>query len=90
MYLYSMMKYVHLIPEQFDPEGFGEIEVDDFIQNVLKSPEFQVHVPPNKRELLYERAIKAKLPKGPGSISFQDFVNVVSVYFSLIYLLYIK
>lgn len=62
---------------QFDPEGFGEIPVDDFVV-ALKSPEFQSQVPVNKRELLYDRAMKAKLPQGPGFVSFQDFVNVVS------------
>ncbi|KNC27182.1 hypothetical protein FF38_13847 [Lucilia cuprina] len=61
----------------FDPEGFGEITVDEFI-NALKSPEFISQVPMNKRELLLERAKKAKLPIGPGYITFQDFVNVVS------------
>lgn len=40
----------------------------------------------NKRELLLERAKKAKLPTGPGYITFQDFVNVVSA----IILFYIK
>ncbi|KAI8114924.1 hypothetical protein CVS40_12768 [Lucilia cuprina] len=59
----------------FDPEGFGEITVDEFI-NALKSPEFISQVPMNKRELLLERAKKAKLPIGPGYITFQDFVNV--------------
>ncbi|CAD7082034.1 unnamed protein product [Hermetia illucens] len=62
---------------QFDPEGFGEIPVDDFVV-ALKSPEFQSQVPVNKRELLYDRAMKAKLPQGPGFVSFQDFVNVMS------------
>lgn len=32
----------------------------------------------NKRELLLERAKKAQLPNGPGYVTFQDFVNVVS------------
>lgn len=35
-------------------------------------------MPINKRELLYDRAMKAKEPKGSGSVSFQEFVNVVS------------
>lgn len=65
------------VPFQIDPEGFGEIPVDDFI-NALKTPEIQAQVPLNKRELLLERALKSKGPKGSGSVSFQEFVNVVS------------
>lgn len=44
----------------------------------LKSPEFVSQVPMNKRELLHERAKKAHPPTGPGYVTFQDFVNVVS------------
>ncbi|EAT47093.1 AAEL001755-PA [Aedes aegypti] len=62
--------------DAFDPEGFGEIPIDDFIE-ALKSPEFLANVPPNKRDILYDRALKAKTSKAE-SISFQDFVNVVS------------
>uniref|UniRef100_A0A1A9V415 EF-hand domain-containing protein n=1 Tax=Glossina austeni TaxID=7395 RepID=A0A1A9V415_GLOAU len=64
-----------LLFDMFDPEGFGEITVDEFI-NALKSPEFITQVPMNKRELLVERAKKAKSPAGPGYVTFQDFVNV--------------
>ncbi|XP_055377175.1 protein rhomboid [Condylostylus longicornis] len=63
--------------DKFDPEGFGEIPVDTFIA-ALKSPEFLSQVPINKRELLHERAMKSKLPKGSGYVSFQEFVNVMS------------
>lgn len=67
-----------LLPHsQFDPEGFGEISVSEFVV-ALKSPEFLSQVPMNKRELLLERAKKAQLPNGPGYVTFQDFVNVVS------------
>ncbi|XP_075162410.1 rhomboid serine protease stem cell tumor [Haematobia irritans] len=66
-----------LLFDMFDPEGFGEITVDEFL-NALKSPEFISQVPMNKRELLTERAKKAKLPIGPGYVTFQDFVNVMS------------
>ncbi|XP_053663943.1 uncharacterized protein LOC128713105 [Anopheles marshallii] len=62
--------------DAFDPEGFGEIPVDDFVA-ALKSPEFLANVPPNKRDILYDRALKAKTSKVE-AISFQDFVNVVS------------
>lgn len=44
----------------------------------LKSSEFLSQVPMNKRELLNERAKKAQSPTGPGYVTFQDFVNVVS------------
>uniref|UniRef100_A0A182UDB3 EF-hand domain-containing protein n=1 Tax=Anopheles melas TaxID=34690 RepID=A0A182UDB3_9DIPT len=60
--------------KDFDPEGFGEIPVDDFVA-ALKSPEFLANVPPNKRDILYDRALKAKTSKVE-AISFQDFVNV--------------
>lgn len=63
--------------DKFDPEGFGEIPVNDFIV-ALKSPELQSQVPFNKIELLYHRALKSKEPHASGSISFQEFVNVVS------------
>lgn len=60
--------------DKFDPEGFGEIPVDDFLA-ALKSSELQSQVPFNKIELLYHRAINKK----SGVISFQEFVNVVSI-----------
>uniref|UniRef100_A0A182FHU0 EF-hand domain-containing protein n=1 Tax=Anopheles albimanus TaxID=7167 RepID=A0A182FHU0_ANOAL len=66
--------------KDFDPEGFGEIPVDDFVA-ALKSPEFLANVPPNKRDILYDRALKAKTSKVE-SISFQDFVNVRVLYFA--------
>lgn len=66
-----------LVFDQFDPEGFGEIPVEQFLL-ALQSPAFQAHIPINKRELLYERAQKAKEPRGAGFVSFQEFVNVVS------------
>ncbi|KAL7732766.1 hypothetical protein ACLKA6_005909 [Drosophila palustris] len=64
-----------LLFDMFDPEGFGEISVTEFLV-ALKSPEFLSQVPMNKRELLLERAKKAQLPNGPGYVTFQDFVNV--------------
>ncbi|XP_016933745.1 rhomboid-related protein 2 isoform X1 [Drosophila suzukii] len=66
-----------LLFDMFDPEGFGEISVEEFLV-ALRSPEFLSQVPMNKRELLLERAKKAKLPTGPGYVTFQDFVNVMS------------
>ncbi|KAG4069449.1 hypothetical protein HA402_001748 [Bradysia odoriphaga] len=63
--------------KDFDPEGFGEIPVNDFLV-ALKSPEFQSQVPLSKRELLYDRALlSAEAKGGSGSVSFQDFVNVI-------------
>lgn len=72
----SLQKWRHLF-DKFDPEGFGEIPVDEFVQ-ALRSPDLQAHVPMSKRELLYDRAMKAQEPHGSGSVSFQEFVNVVS------------
>lgn len=62
---------------KFDPEGFGEIPVDDFLL-ALRSPELQLQVPFNKIELLHHRAVNSKKPNASGVISFQEFVNVVS------------
>lgn len=75
-FLFSHQKWRQLF-DKFDPEGFGEIPVDDFLI-ALKSPELQSQVPFNKIELLYHRALKSKEPHGTGAISFQEFVNVVS------------
>lgn len=63
---------------QIDPEGFGEIPVDDFLAALKTSP-VQTQVPLNKRELLVERAINSRKPNGSGSVSFQEFINVVSL-----------
>lgn len=60
---------------QYDPEGFGEIPWDDFVE-VLKTPEFVAEVAPNKRDILAERAQERKTP----AITFQDFVNIVCIY----------
>lgn len=61
--------------------------MDHFIA-VLKTPEMQDKVPVNKQELLYNRALKAK--KGPGTMTFQDFVDVVSFRFFFILSLNLK
>ncbi|KAK7601328.1 hypothetical protein V9T40_008769 [Parthenolecanium corni] len=57
--------------DKYDPEGFGEIPWDDFVE-VLKTPEFVAEVAPNKRDILAERAQERKTP----AITFQDFVNI--------------
>lgn len=45
-------------------------------------------MPQNKREILYERAMKVKNdPKGSGYVSFQEFINVVSLRFYILYCL---
>jgi rhomboid-related protein 1/2/3 len=59
---------------QYDPEGFGEIPWDDFLE-VLNNPEFIAEVDANKRDMLLERAQE----RSTSAITFQDFVNVVSV-----------
>lgn len=58
---------------QYDPEGFGEIPWDDFLE-VLNNPEFVAEVDANKRDILLERAQE----RATTAITFQDFVNVVS------------
>jgi hypothetical protein len=58
---------------QYDPEGFGEIPWDDFLE-VLNNPEFVAEVDANKRDILLERAQE----RTTTAITFQDFVNVVS------------
>lgn len=74
----SFPQKFRILFDSIDPEGFGEIAVDDFLE-ALQLPEIQAQVPINKREILYERAMKAK--KHPGTVSFDDFVNVVSKFF---------
>ncbi|XP_067129225.1 rhomboid-related protein 2-like [Centruroides vittatus] len=59
--------------DKFDPEGFGEIPWDDFLE-ALESTEFQEAIEPRKREIL---AIKAAEQK-TSSISFEDFISVMS------------
>jgi len=58
---------------QYDPEGFGEIPWDDFLE-VLNQPEFIAEVDAHKRDILLERAHE----RTTTAITFQDFVNVVS------------
>ncbi|KAF4527309.1 hypothetical protein B566_EDAN001084 [Ephemera danica] len=58
--------------DKYDPEGFGEIPWDDFLV-VLRSPEFEAQIEPNKREILTEKAAERKT----SAITFQDFVNVL-------------
>lgn len=60
---------------QYDSEGFGEIPWDDFIE-VLKTPEFLDAITPNKRDILLDRALE----RNTTAITFQDFVNIVSIY----------
>ncbi|GFG39064.1 hypothetical protein Cfor_11171, partial [Coptotermes formosanus] len=55
----------------YDPEGFGEIPWDDFLE-VLSNPEFIAEVDAHKRDILLERAQE----RTTTAITFQDFVNV--------------
>ncbi|KOX72821.1 hypothetical protein WN51_00761 [Melipona quadrifasciata] len=57
--------------DKFDPEGFGEIPVEDFLA-ALKSPEWKAEIPPNKRDILLTRAKESRVE----AVTFQDFVNV--------------
>ncbi|KAI4492399.1 hypothetical protein M0804_002190 [Polistes exclamans] len=57
--------------DKFDPEGFGEIPLEDFLV-ALKSAEWKTEIPANKRDILLVRAKESKVD----AITFQDFVNV--------------
>ncbi|CAK9815946.1 hypothetical protein ANTPLA_LOCUS8823 [Anthophora plagiata] len=59
--------------DKFDPEGFGEIPMEDFLA-ALKSPEWKTEIPSNKRDILLSRAKESHVQ----AVTFQDFVNVVS------------
>ncbi|XP_043686829.1 protein rhomboid [Vespula pensylvanica] len=59
--------------DKFDPEGFGEIPLEDFLV-ALKSAEWKAEIPVNKRDILLARAKESKVD----AITFQDFVNVMS------------
>ncbi|XP_012348446.1 rhomboid-related protein 3-like isoform X3 [Apis florea] len=58
--------------DKFDPEGFGEIPVEDFLA-ALKSAEWKTEIPPNKRDILLTRAKESRVE----AVTFQDFVNVL-------------
>lgn len=60
---------------QFDPEGFGEIPLEDFLV-ALRSPEWKTEIPANKRDILLTRAKESRVE----AVTFQDFVNVVSLH----------
>ncbi len=68
--------HMQLFLFQYDPEGFGEIPWNDFVE-ALKTPEFIAEIAPNKREILIEKAHERKT----SAITFQDFVNIVSEFF---------
>ncbi|XP_048509424.1 protein rhomboid [Athalia rosae] len=59
--------------DKYDPEGFGEIPLDDFL-NALESQEWKDEVPANKRDILRVRVKESSVH----AITFQDFVNVMS------------
>lgn len=59
---------------QFDPEGFGEIPLEDFVA-ALRSPEWRAEIPANKRDILLTRVKESRVQ----AVTFQDFVNVVSL-----------
>ncbi|XP_014236541.1 uncharacterized protein LOC106658899 [Trichogramma pretiosum] len=60
-----------LLFDKYDPEGFGEIPIEDFLV-ALKSSEWQKKIPINKLDLLYARAKEFHV----NAVTFQDFVNV--------------
>ncbi|XP_046751049.1 protein rhomboid [Diprion similis] len=62
-----------LLFDKYDPEGFGEIPLDDFLV-ALDSQEWREEVPANKRDILRARVKESTVD----AITFQDFVNVMS------------
>ncbi|KAH0812157.1 hypothetical protein GEV33_010633 [Tenebrio molitor] len=61
--------------DKYDPEGFGEIPWSD-LMTAMSDPEFRHRVGTGKREILLEKARVATTP----AITFQDFVNVGSIF----------
>nr|XP_012233567.1 PREDICTED: uncharacterized protein LOC105678643 [Linepithema humile] len=57
--------------DKFDPEGFGEIPLEDFLV-ALRSSEWKAEIPANKRDILLTRAKESHVE----AVTFQDFVNV--------------
>lgn len=75
-FIFFILKNIVLCFFQYDPEGFGEIPIEDFFK-ALRSAEWRDEIPSNKRDILYLRAKETR----EHSITFQDFVNVVSFIF---------
>ncbi|RWS24057.1 rhomboid-related protein 3-like protein, partial [Leptotrombidium deliense] len=61
--------------DKIDPEGFGEIPWQDFLDAII-TPEFQTFIEPPKQAALVAKAFE----NGRTSITFEEFVNVVSAY----------
>ena len=60
----------------FDPEGFGEIPLDDF-EIALESREFITNISPGKIIMLKDRLL-AHRQIGVSAVTFQEFVNTLS------------
>lgn len=67
--------------DKYDPEGFGEIPWNDFLM-LLNSSDFVKFISQEKRDILLERARQSNT----SAITFQDFVNIVSHFKTLIVL----
>ena len=62
--------------DRYDPEGFGEIPLDDFVK-ALDSRDFLQAISPGKLIILQDKALQLRqLHKS--AITFQDFVNTLS------------
>ena len=62
--------------DKYDPEGFGEIPLEDFVK-ALDSRDFLQAISPGKLIILQDKALQLKqLHKS--AITFQDFVNTLS------------
>jgi len=62
--------------DMFDPEGFGEIPLDDF-EVALDSREFITNISPGKIIILKDR-LMAHRQIGVSAVTFQEFVNTLS------------
>lgn len=60
----------------YDPEGFGEIPLDDF-EKALDSRDFVTHISPGKLIILTDR-VRAHKQNGTTAFTFQEFVNTLS------------
>ena len=62
--------------DKYDPEGFGEIPIEDF-EKALDSRDFLQAISPGKLIILQDKAVQLRQMK-ISAITFQDFVNTLS------------
>merc|ERR1719195_203559 len=62
--------------DKYDPEGFGEIPLDDF-EVALETRDFLEAISPGKLIILQDKAVQFR-EMGISAVTFQDFVNTLS------------